>query len=327
MSKKFLVVLLAVVLMVCSFGSAMAADALKVALVLPSTINDYAFSQSMYEALKTIQGEYGEDKFEIAYSESLGDPTAAEEAIRDYADSGYNIVIAHGSQYGTKIQAIAPDYPDTIFAWGNGTDTYGLKNVYAYNAEAQQGGYVFGFVASKLSKSGIVGACGPVESGDAKSYIDGFVNGAIAAGLKADNVRKTYTGSFGDVSLMNAAAKTHIDEGADVLTGTSQAVPGAISAVQAAGKQWLGVQYDTIPLGPDVVVASLVYDWTPMLKKILDAREKGVLGGEALALNFNDNGFVIKWNDAIKTDQSIKDAVDAMVADIVAGKIDPLAAK
>ncbi len=70
---------------------------------------------------KTDMG--GESAMEIAYTENMFDVTAAAQAIRDYADEGYNLIIAHGTQYGTSLFDIAPDYPDTSFAWGTATDT------------------------------------------------------------------------------------------------------------------------------------------------------------------------------------------------------------
>ena len=60
---------------------------------------------------------------EIAYTENMWNVTDAAAAIRDYADNGYNLVIAHGTQYGTSLFEIAPDFPETSFAWGTATDT------------------------------------------------------------------------------------------------------------------------------------------------------------------------------------------------------------
>jgi basic membrane lipoprotein Med (substrate-binding protein (PBP1-ABC) superfamily) len=37
-------------------------EVFQVAMVMPSKINDYSFSQSMYEALKVLQSEVGEEK-------------------------------------------------------------------------------------------------------------------------------------------------------------------------------------------------------------------------------------------------------------------------
>ena len=53
----------------------------------------------------------------------------------------------------------------------------GYENVFAYEANAQEGGYVNGVIAALLNQSGVIGVVGPVEAGDAKLYIDGFVGG------------------------------------------------------------------------------------------------------------------------------------------------------
>ena len=165
-------------------------------------------------------------------------------AVRDYASQGFDIVIAHGSQYGSSVQEIAKDFPDVTFAWGTDVNTFGLPNVYAYTAAAEQGGYVNGVLAAKLTKSKKIGVTGPVEVGDAKTYIDGFVQGVQSVDSSID-ISKTWTGSFSDVALMAAAAKTHIANGADILTGSSQSVVGSIGAAKDNGKVlWFGTQSD-----------------------------------------------------------------------------------
>lgn len=326
--KKSLAILLAVIVMIIAVVPVFAVTEedlkdIKVAVVMPSTKDDYAFSQSMYESLIGM----GFPEENIAISESLGDATAAEEAIRDYAED-YDLVIAHGSQYGAKIQTLAADYPETVFAWGNGVDTYGQPNVYAYKADAEQGGYVFGQLAALQSESGVLGICGPVDSGDAHTYAAGFTQGAIDAGIDPANIKTVFTGSFGDVSLMSDCAKAAIDEGADILTGSSQAVPGAIKAVEDADKIWLGVQYDTSPIAPTVVLADIVYDWSPMLWDILNNREKGVLGGQATELTFENGGLNIRWNDEnFEIPEGLKEKMNSIADEITAGTIDPLPAE
>ena len=58
----------------------------RVAVVMPSAINDLAFSQSMYDALLTIQSEMGgEEAMEIVYSDGMFVVDDAAAAIRDYA--------------------------------------------------------------------------------------------------------------------------------------------------------------------------------------------------------------------------------------------------
>ena len=164
-------------------------EAIRIAVVMPSTISDLAWSQAIYDSLLRLQEQAGgADKFEIAYTENMFNVTDAAAAIRDYAADGFNIVIAHGTQYGSSLFEVAPDFPETTFAWGTAVDTgkdAGLSNIFAYEARAEEGGYVNGVLAANLSESGVIGVVGPVEAGDAKLYIDGFVAGAKAANPEA----------------------------------------------------------------------------------------------------------------------------------------------
>ena len=59
--------------------------------------------------------------------------------MRQYAAEGYNLIIAHGSQYGGTIQQLAPQFPKVSFAWGTASSTFGLPNVYAYQANFERG--------------------------------------------------------------------------------------------------------------------------------------------------------------------------------------------
>ena len=175
----------------------------------------------------------------------------AQAAIRDYASQGFNLVIAHGSQYGAGVQDIAKDFPKVAFAWGTDVNTFGLPNVFAYTAAAEEGGYVNGVLAAKLTKSKKIGVTGPVEVGDAKTYIDGFTQG-VAAVDPSITVAKTWTGSFSDVAKMTEAANAHIANGADVLTGSSQSVVGSIGAAKdKGGVLWFGTQADQASLAPE----------------------------------------------------------------------------
>ncbi len=323
--KRLLFVTLMVVMLVAACAPAAApapAKAIRIAVIMPSATTDLAFSQSMFSALKTIQTEMGGEKaMELVYSENMFKVPDAAAAIRDYASQGYDIVFAHGSQYGASVQEIAPDFPKTTFAWGTDVNTFGMKNVYAYTAAAQEGGYVNGVMAAMLTKSKKVGVTGPVEAGDAKTYIDGFVQG-VASVDKTIEISKTWTGSFSDVALMTEAAKTHIAAGADALTGSSQSVVGSIGAAKDKGNVlWFGTQSDQVSLAPELVVASQVYDWTGMLKEIIAKHNSGVLGGEKYVLQLKNDGLKIAFNPGYKLPADVKAAADKAIAGIKSGTI------
>jgi basic membrane protein A len=286
----------------------------RIAVIMPSATTDLAFSQSMFGALQKIQTAMGgPSALEIAYTDNLFNVPDAAAAIRDYASKGYDIVIAHGSQYGSSVQDIAPDFPNTTFAWGTDVNTFGMPNVYAYTAAAEEGGFVNGVLAAKLTKSKTIGVTGPVDVGDAKTYVDGFTQG-VASVDTTIKVNTTWTGSFSDVSLMTQAAKTQIANGADILTGSSQSVVGSIGAAKDNGKVlWFGTQADQSSLAPSLVVCSQVYDWTGMLKDMIAKHKAGTLGGETYTLTLSNGGLTMVYNTGYTLDPTVKAAGDAAI--------------
>ena len=298
-----------------------AAEPFRVAVVMPSAINDLAFSQSIYDALLRVQEEMGgPDAFEIVYSESMFVVDDAAAAIRDYASQGFDLVIAHGSQYGSSVQEIAPDFPETSFAWGTTVDTFGLPNVFAYEAASQEGGYVNGVLAATLSTSKIIGVVGPIETGDAKLYVDGFKAGAEATNPDVQ-VNVNYIGSFSDVALASEAATTHIAAGADVLTGTAQMVVGAIGKAEESDVLWFGTQSNQTSLAPSIVVASQVYHWEVVLNEMISKIQAGTLGGESFVIDLANGGEVVEFNEDYALPDDAKALAETTVEGIKDGSI------
>lgn len=322
--KKFVLLLLVIALL--SFGGLAAAQdgPFRVAIVMPSSTTDISWSQSIYQGLLEVQEAMGgESALEIAYTEGMFDVAAAAETLRGYAEDGYDLIIAHGTQYGTSLFDIAPDFPETSFAWGTASDTgadAGLTNVFAYEASAEEGGYVNGVMAALMTETNVIGVVGPVQAGDALLYINGFIQGVRATNPDVE-LLVAYTGSFSDVAAGTDVANTHIAAGADVLTGTSQMVVGAIEAIQAEGGYWFGTQSDQSPQWPTAVVSSQVYNWAPVLSDMISKIQAGELGGTAYNLTLENGGQVFVFGNANITGEVLAAAGEATAA-ILSGEID-----
>jgi basic membrane lipoprotein Med (substrate-binding protein (PBP1-ABC) superfamily) len=296
-----------------------AAAPLRVAVILPSAANDLSFSQSMADALNRMKDDGLIS--ELAVSENMFVVEDAAAAIRGYAQDGFDIVIAHGSQYGGSLEQIAPDFPTVAFAWGTAADTFGLPNVTGYSAASDEGGYVMGVMGAMIAKGASMGVIGPIEVGDAKLYNDGFEAGAKAQDPTV-TVGVNYTESFSDTALAAEAATSFVSGGAKVLTGSSQMTVGAVGVAKNSGVAWFGTNSNQTQLAPDVVVASQVYKWDVVLEQLFDQVNAGSYGGESYEINLENGGEVIEFNDAYELPADIKAAGEAAIAGIIDGSIE-----
>ena len=239
----------------------------------------------MYAALQSLQSK---DDLKISVQDNMFVVSDAANAMQQFASQDYNLIIANGSQYGSTVQQLAAKYPKASFAGALAGSTIGLKNVFAYQAAANEGGYVQGYMAGLLSKKKVIGVIGPINMGDAQLYTGGFKAGALAADQHT-TVHLSFTGSFSDVSLMASAAKSYVSEGADVLTGSSH----------GHRRDWRGqvrqrglVRHPvgSVVAGPGDVVSSQAYNWVPVLSQIFTAIRAGKLGGATYTITLKNGG-------------------------------------
>lgn len=292
-------------------------DPIRIAMVGPSASNDLAFTQSMVDSLDRLAENYN---IEVDITDGTFVIEDAAVAIRGYAEDGFDIVLAHGSQFGGSLEEIAPDYPDTVFAWGTSRDTFGLPNVYSYSVQSDEGGFINGTIAAHMTVSNIIGVVGPIEVGDIKLYIDGFVAGVKSVDSSI-TVNVNYIDSFSDVALAAEAAQAHVEAGADVMTGVSQMVVGATGVAREHGVLWFGSQTDQVPLGEDIVVASQIYRWDYQLSQIVDDLLNDQVSGRVIAADFANGGLTMAYNPGMPLADDVQAAADEVEAGLKDGSL------
>lgn len=296
----------------------------RIAYINPSTNKDSSYGQSMYDSLVLVQNEVGKDKFDFVFSESMYVIPDAATAIRDYAASGeYDLIIAHSGAYGTTVAEIAPDFPDVSFAISGSKTTYieeGVENIFAYGADAEYGGYLQGLMAALMTKTGMVGYCGPVDSGDSRLHGVGFLEG-IKAAKPSVKVNSIWTGSYADVSAMSACAETQIQAGADILSGASQASVGAAGIANEKGIPYFYFQGDYTSQAPKAIVNSLIYEWSAMLKDVMKLHQAGIMGDKVYRMTLKNNGLQIVFNPDFEVPADVMTAYDEALQKILNDEI------
>ncbi|NPV78156.1 MAG: BMP family protein [Anaerolineae bacterium] len=247
---------------------------LKVALVLGGVITDNGFGAAAYRGLMSAQEEYG---VETAYSESV--PLAEyENAIRDYANKGFDLIIGHGSEFGDALKIVSEEFPDTYFA---GTNCF-VKgpNLAGLDTKQEEAGFIMGVVAGQITKAKKIGWVGAKEILSMKRDNYGFGEGVKAVCPDCE-VMTTWVGAFDDVNKGKENALALIDKGADVLVHNADAAGlGVLAAAKEKNVLAIGNVGDQKDQAPDQVVTSMIRAVSPVVKSIV---------GEVVSGNFKAN--------------------------------------
>lgn len=292
---------------------------LKVAIALPGNITDKSWNQAGYEGLKRVEAELGA---EVAYSEKVAQPDQAE-TMADYARRGYNVVIGHGGEFQDAANRVAKDFPETMFIVHNGTEPGG--NITTLDFNYRQFGYVLGYIAGRMTKTGKTGWIGAQKikfSTDLEaSYKEGF--------LKArpdGEVFVAYTNDWDDIAKGKEAALNQISQGADVIFPTmDNAAIGSLQAAQEKGAWGFYLYYDSIVDWPNTVLQSAIMDIKSAMVSVLGLAKEGKL--EAINYKFGVNkpdpkaGRLGTFHSAIPAE--VVKEVEAIIADMEAGTFQP----
>ncbi|MEG1993606.1 MAG: BMP family ABC transporter substrate-binding protein, partial [Oscillospiraceae bacterium] len=121
----------------------------KIALILPGPINDQSWNATNYAGLVKCNETLG-TKMEYIENVQAAD---YESTFRNYAERGYDLVMAAGTQFDDAANKVAASYPDTTFCVVNGMVANG-DNVAPIFPKEYEASYVAALVAGELSETG-----------------------------------------------------------------------------------------------------------------------------------------------------------------------------
>ena len=290
------------------------AEGLKVALLMSGAANDQGWNQTAYEGTKKACEKYG---CELAYTENLETADIAA-AFADYAANGYDVVIGHGYEFGDPALEVAATYPECKFISTEADAS--ADSVASYVMACEQTAYVEGIIAASVSKTGKVGAIGPIAGDSLVKIINGFEDGAKSVNPDID-VQTAWTNSFVDTQLAQEAAKAMIENGADVIKHCANACGnGAMAAAVEAGVWCQGDSYDQSSLAPKNILDSALYNLDVVLDIALGSVADGTFKGDVYNLGMSDNAVAVLMSDNLPED--VKAVAQEAIDKIISGEFE-----
>ncbi len=287
--KKYLVFLGVLVIVIGTIGFS-----LSVTFVTDTGgLGDKSFNDSAWAGVQMAVNELGVTA-NIVQSYEQSDYIPNLTAAAQISD----VVVAVGFLIQDAVQKVAPQFPNTKFIFIDGS-IQGIPNVESFIFDQQQGGFLVGYIAAAMSKTGIVGVVGGIPIPPVESYMYGYKAGVktynVLHGTNV-NVISGYVGSFDDPSAGRSLTESQISQGADIvfqLAGLSGL--GVIDAMKDAPKGYfaIGADQDQDYLAPGHVLVSAikrvdigVFDG---IKSVYD----GTFVGETKTLSITNGGIGI----------------------------------
>jgi len=203
------------------------------------------------------------------FSEGVA-PTDYPRAMREYAESGAQLI--WGESYATEREAreVAADYADTAFLMGSSGGPQG-DNFGVFGTRNHEAAYLSGMLAGKMSETNVFGSVGGYPIPEVNLLINAF-----RAGVREVNADATFVngfiGAWFDPARAKEAAMAQIDAGADILFGERI---GTADAAQERGIKAIGSLIDYTPRYPGTVFANAIWNYGPTIEAIVADIQSG----------------------------------------------------
>ena len=242
---------------------------LKIVLLTDALFSDAGWGAFGYNAAQELNNKYG---YNIDFKDNVAIPDI-ENTLRNYSDSGYDLIIAQGFEWGAPAVKVGKDYPNTKFVVFTGLGN--SSNVASIFPMQQEATYLLGALAGMMTKTGIIGFVGGEKYPNLIDIYEGYKQGAqdINPHIK---VLATYLDDWDNATKGKIAAISQIEAGADLLLPVADTSGhGVIQAAKEKGIYAFGAVSDQNKLAPNTVLTSFVLD----VEKAFDQAVKMVRAG------------------------------------------------
>jgi len=208
MFRKLLLTTVALVSLVI-FNTAMA-EKIKVAGIYTQPLQQ-KWDARLHLALQTA-ADAGE--IDYVYSEKTAN-TDYVRVLREYAESGVNLVVGEAFGISREVHKVADDYPEIAFLMGDSFEEYG-SNMSVFDNYIHEPCYLMGMVAGSMTTSNKIGMVGGYPIGEVNRLFHAFMAGARAVNPEVE-FKVSFIGSWYDPPKAKEAAFAQVESGVDIL--------------------------------------------------------------------------------------------------------------
>lgn len=280
---------------------------------------DKSFNESAYEGAERWAAETGGTYRDV----ELTSDAQREQALRRFAESGYNPVVMAGFSFATALETVAKDFPDTKFAIID--MVVDAPNVRSIVFSEHEGSYVVGVAAALAAKGDTVSFVGgmdiPLISRFACGYAQGFKS-VKPDGNVIVNMTGTTPAAWNDPVKGGELTRAQKSAGSEVVFAAAGGTGlGVLQTAKDEGMLAIGVDSNQNYLQPGTVLTSMV---KRVDNAVYDAFTQGTdleVGFNVMGLANDGVGAAMDDNNAPLMTPEITAAMEDAKAKIIAGEI------
>ncbi len=231
---------------------------------------------------KALNAAAARGDIEYIYSENVAN-TDYERVMREYSESGNDLVV--GEVFGVERAArkVAKDYPKTGYLMGSSFGPSG-DNFSVFDNWIHEPSYLTGMVAGSLTKSNKIGMVGGYPIPEVNRLMNAFMDGAREVNPDV-KFTVSFIGSWYDPPKAKEAAFAMMDGGADIMYAERYGVSDAAKERKVLA---VGNVIDTQNEYPGTVVASALWHMEPTIDRAIAA----VAGGSFAAEDYGSYSYM-----------------------------------
>jgi len=305
-------------------------------------INDKSFNQSSLQGMQEAQASNPNVQVKYLQSTTQADYVPN---INSFLSQKCGIIITNGFLMGQATQTAAQKNPTAHFAIVDFSYKPPLNNVNALIFDTSQDGYLGGYLAAGMSKTGKVATFGGIKLPTVTIYMDGFYDGVQAynakhhtnvqvLGWNEQSQNGSFTGDFTNQTKGQNTTQTFISEGADVIFPVAGNVGlGAAKAVQSANNSGGHVGMLWVDVDGCILAAQYCKYFISSVTKGIQASVKAAVlsaangtfkGGNYVGTLANSGVVLSPFHDfQSKVPASLQSELNTIKQQIISGKIKP----
>ena len=243
------------------------------------------YSQNFYQALSSIQAEYG-DRVKCDIRSNIT-ADKCEDIITELIDEGADLIITNSYGYGESAKKMAGKYPKVQFVQAtqeNANESPVFSSYHTFMGRIYEGRYIAGQVAGRKLASLI--STGVITKDQAVvGYVGAYPNAEVISGFTAfylgvkdqcpSAVMKVrYTDTWTSYQKEYDVARQLIDEGCVIISQHSDTTGPAVACADADRSSTVfhvGYNQSSISIAPNTSLIATKIEWTPYLKAAVKA--------------------------------------------------------